>query len=116
MENKIEIRPWGYFEILSDQLGRKIKKLVIKPNQKISLQSHKLREEFWLIESGKGIVTLDEHEGMMFKGNFIHIPKKSKHRIWNHDSKDDLVILEVAYGLCDEKDIVRYDDIYNRIK
>ena len=114
MENNIELRPWGYFEILSDQPGRKIKKLVIKPNQKISLQSHKLRTEIWFIEDGKGVVTIDEGEGVVTKGSFVHIPLKSKHRIWNHDDKQDLVIIEIAYGKCDEKDIIRYDDMYNR--
>lgn len=104
MKNNIELRPWGYFEILSDCTNRKIKKLVISPNQKISLQSHKLRDEIWFVEDGRGIVTLDDNDGIVNKGSFIYIPAKSKHRVWNYSDTADLVILEIAYGECNEKD------------
>lgn len=114
MSTNAEIRPWGCFEILFQNQERTIKKLVIGPNQRISLQSHGLRHEFWFIESGKGLVTLNDTEQVYIKGNYIMIPRGTVHRVWNFDPKKDLIIIEIAYGVFKEEDIVRYEDDYGR--
>lgn len=109
-----EVRPWGLFEILFQNKERTIKKLVVTPSQRISLQSHGLRDEMWFIESGKGLVTLNDTEQVFIKGNYIMIPRNTVHRVWNHDNKNDLVIIEIAYGVFKEEDIIRYQDDYGR--
>lgn len=114
VENNTEVRPWGYFEILFQSNERTIKKLVVKPNQRISLQRHSLRDEFWFIENGKAIVTLGENEQVLIRGNYIMIPKGTLHRIWNFNREEDLVLIEIAYGVFKEDDIIRYQDDYNR--
>ena len=55
-----EDRPWGTFYVLVDQDNTKVKRLVVNPGQRLSLQSHKQRDEHWVITRGKALINLDD--------------------------------------------------------
>lgn len=109
-----ELRPWGHYEILLDSDKCKVKKITIKPTQRLSYQFHYNRKEIWTLISGAGILTLDEIHSNVSAGDVIQIDKKQKHRIHNnHDC--DLVFIEVQLGsYFGEDDIVRIEDDYGR--
>ena len=112
--NYKEERPWGKFENLTEDENFLVKKLTVKPNQKLSLQYHNKRSEYWVIVEGKGLITLDDKETICEPGSSFFIDKKKKHRIENLGSKD-LIIIEVQMGTkLSEGDIVRIEDIYGR--
>ena len=52
-------RPWGYYTVLADEADHKVKRIVVYPGQRLSLQKHQQRAEHWFVLSGKNIVTLD---------------------------------------------------------
>ena len=106
-----EERPWGWFETIQEGENYKVKKLFIKKGCRISLQSHDQRDEHWVVISGFGSVELDEMDRHIGTGGHIFVPKKHKHRI---TAAKDLVLIEVQMGVCDEKDIRRYEDDYGR--
>lgn len=91
-----------------------VKKLVLNPGKRISLQSHKFRAEHWFIVSGQGIAELDGQEIEVRPGNSIDVPIGGKHRI-SCSSDDPLVFIEVQTGFSfAEDDIVRYEDDFGR--
>jgi mannose-6-phosphate isomerase-like protein (cupin superfamily) len=108
-------RPWGYYKIIDNGEGYQVKRLFIKPEGKLSLQSHKFRSELWIIVSGNPSITKGEMKFISEPGKWIHIDKGEKHRIENLSDKE-IIIIEVQMGsYLGEDDIVRYDDIYGRI-
>jgi mannose-1-phosphate guanylyltransferase len=113
-ENLFE-RPWGtYFNALEEP-GFKIKKIVVKPNSRLSLQSHEHRSEHWVVVQGSALVTLDDKEIPRQRDEYIYIPKGSVHRLQNL-GQDDLILVEVQLGAyLGEDDIKRYQDDYNRV-
>lgn len=113
-ENLFE-RPWGtYFNALEEP-GFKIKKIVVKPDSRLSLQSHVRRSEHWVVAQGTALVTVGEQEIKMERDQYIYIPKGSIHRLQNL-GKDDLILIEVQLGdYLGEDDIKRYQDDYNRL-
>ncbi len=111
-KNIPEERPWGHFEVILDCSNHKIKKLYIKKGCCLSLQSHEQRNEYWIVVSGFGRVQLDDMERHLGVGGHILVPKKQKHRIW---AAVDMELIEIQMGVCDEKDIIRYEDDYGRI-
>lgn len=107
-------KPWGNYRTYEKRNGYLSKRITVNPGQSLSLQSHEHRSEFWIICDGEALVTCDEKENKLTKGDFIVIPQQSKHRLIN-ESKEKLEILEVQFGnLLSEEDIVRYEDIYGR--
>jgi mannose-6-phosphate isomerase-like protein (cupin superfamily) len=108
-------RPWGWYENLYDNSKTyKVKRLFVSPNQRISLQYHNNRSEHWVVVGGNGIVNLEDDNIMVDVGDYIFIPFASKHRI--QSGNDGIMIIEVQQGSsCDEEDIVRLDDDYNRV-
>lgn len=110
-------RPWGSYESLYKEDGSfLLKKIKVKPDSKVSLQSHEHRSEYWVIISGKGKVVIGDDIIYVATGSFIYIPKKVKHRIINECSKETLVFVEVQVGnILEENDIVRYEDDYGRL-
>ena len=85
-----------------------------KPS-KYCYQFHNFREEFWTIVNGEGMVIIDDKKHYVKCGEFIHIPKKAKHRISNSSKDTELVFIEVQCGeYFGEDDIVRLSDDYNR--
>lgn len=113
MDN-FEDRPWGRFYVLVDEKHTKVKKLVVKPGQRLSLQSHKLREEHWIVVKGAATVTINDVTTNYSYGQYVFVPKGAKHRISCFGS-EDVEIIEVQTGdAFPEEDIVRYQDDYLR--
>lgn len=111
-----EYRPWGTYQVLLDDDNCKVKKIVVKPGQVLSYQSHKLRNEDWIVVKGEGFVVLDDKKLTVKPGDHIHIPAGVKHRIGTESSPETLVFVEVQTGdYFGEDDIVRIDDIYGRV-
>mgnify|MGYP000023386901 CR=1 FL=1 len=109
-----EERPWGNYTILSTDEGCQVKKLVVNPGKRISLQSHKSRAEHWFIVWGKGIAELNGEEIEVGPGDSINVPIGSRHRI-SCSGSTHLIFVEVQTGSSfSEDDIVRYEDDYNR--
>lgn len=109
-----EQRPWGYYKILEDADTHKVKRICVKPNQRLSLQSHSKREELWIVLKGRGYVTLDDKDILVIPGSIVRIPMGAKHRVRN-DGVEDLEFIEVQTGTYfGEDDIVRYSDDYGR--
>lgn len=106
-----EERPWGSFTQFTKNTPSTVKIIFVRAGEKLSLQYHKHRSEFWKILSGKGEITIGESLFSAEKGDEFFIPKESLHRI---SASTDLEILEIALGEFDEDDIVRTEDIYGR--
>ena len=114
--NVYENRPWGKFEILLESKFCKVKRLVVHPNKRLSLQYHNFRSEHWLIVSGKAKIHLDNKNFILTPGQSIDIPMKSRHYIENKEKKD-LIIIETQLGTYfGEDDIIRIDDPYSRLQ
>jgi mannose-1-phosphate guanylyltransferase/mannose-1-phosphate guanylyltransferase/mannose-6-phosphate isomerase len=114
-DNYKEERPWGNFEILHEEEHLKVKKIVVKPGKRLSLQSHKRRSENWVIIRGSALVTLDEEEIPRSANQSVFIPAGARHRIKNA-GKEDVVFIEVQTGTyLGEDDIIRYEDDFNRV-
>ena len=107
-------RPWGSFEILSEGIGFKVKKIIVKPGASLSLQSHKHRSEHWIVVQGLAVVNIDESVKVIRAGESTYVPMGSKHRLQNKE-KEPLTIIEIQLGTyLGEDDIIRYEDIYSR--
>lgn len=109
-----EDRPWGYFETILEGEGFKVKRLLVKPKQRLSLQSHEKRSEHWTVVQGIATITVDRTVKDHKYNQSVYIEKKQKHRIENK-TNSDVQIIEVQCGdYLGEDDIVRYEDDYNR--
>ena len=107
-------RPWGYFTVLADEPDHKVKRIVVYPGKRLSLQKHQKREEHWFVVSGQGIVTLDGERLNKKCGESINIPCGSSHRIENPGTVE-LSFIEVQTGeYFGEDDIERLEDDYGR--
>ena len=120
MSNYIEHRPWGSFEHLLDEEYCKVKRIIVKPGQRLSYQYHHKRSECWVVVQGRATVTLDgkdfEYESDNQLGNIVNIPVGTKHRVRN-DEEIDLIFIETQTGTYfGEDDIVRIEDDYGRDK
>lgn len=110
-----EERPWGSFEILYEEKNLKVKRIIVKPGQRLSLQSHEHRSENWVILQGDAVVQLDEENIPLAPNQSVFIHKNVKHRIENKGNSD-VVFVEIQTGsYLGEDDIIRYEDDYNRI-
>lgn len=113
-EHLFEVRPWGRYEILSDEGHYKLKKIIVDPHAQISYQSHSRRSEQWFIISGQGEVIIDDSKIPVERGSSVFIPVGAKHRVRN-TGETPLEFVEVQIGTYfGEDDIVRYQDDYNR--
>ena len=113
-EHSFEHRPWGKFENLLEDKFCKVKKIIVYPKKRLSLQYHNLRSEHWLIVSGTANVHLDGKDFILLPGQSIDIPTKSHHYIENAKN-EDLIVIETQLGsYFGEDDIIRLDDPYLR--
>ena len=113
-EHTFEYRPWGKFENLLDDKYCKVKRIVVSPSKRLSLQYHNYRSEHWLIVSGVAKVHLNGQVITLNPGNSINIPVKSHHYIEN-ETNEDLIVIETQLGsYFGEDDIIRLDDPYDR--
>jgi mannose-6-phosphate isomerase-like protein (cupin superfamily) len=110
-----ETRPWGSFHVLDEGQGFKVKRIVVNPGGRLSLQSHKHRGEHWTVVTGIATVTVGDTKSDLIRSQSIDIPKGEKHRLENL-AAGPVEIIEVQFGdYLGEDDIIRYDDIYNRV-
>ena len=109
-------RPWGSYTVLHTDETYQVKKLVVNPGKRISLQSHEFRAEHWFVVSGRGTVELDSKKIEAGPGDSIDVPIGSKHRI-SCGKSDPLVFIEVQTGsYFGEEDIVRFEDDFGRLE
>ena len=107
-----EERPWGYFEQFTKNEVSSVKILTLKPLQKLSLQYHNKREEFWRFLDNPARVYLDDKIIEVTLNSEVFIPRKSIHRIEVYSLP--VRVLEIAFGEFYENDIVRVEDAYGR--
>ena len=112
-DKKHEERAWGLFDVLLDEEGIKVKRIVVKSGERLSLQLHTKREEKWFIVEGFGTVQVGSDEFDLEAGDSITIRKYEVHRVRN-SGLIDLVIVEIQTGDCQEDDIIRLEDDYGR--
>jgi len=109
-----ESRPWGGYQILYDGEDCKVKRITVNPGQRLSLQSHKHRQEDWYVVAGQGSVQLDHSEHSVQVDSRVFIAREQKHRVKNTGTVD-LVFIEIQTGTYfGEDDITRYEDDYGR--
>ena len=112
--NMVFTRPWGYYKILEKTNQHQVKRIVVNPNQRLSLQSHHHRQEKWIIIKGQGIAIIGDASIAVNVGDYVAIDKEMKHRI-SCTSDCPLEFIEVQLGdYLEEDDIIRYEDDYNR--
>lgn len=109
-----EQRPWGYFTILDDQKGHKVKRIGVSPGQRLSYQLHHKRSEHWFVVKGQATVTLDGVEHVLRPSEYIDIPVETAHRVANQGT-EEMVFIEIQHGsYFGEDDIERLEDDYGR--
>lgn len=113
-EHTTVYRPWGCYTVLGEGPGYKLKKIVVNPGQRLSLQLHHHRSEHWIVINGTAKVTIGAQEQMVHENESAFVPASTKHRLEN-PGKIPLEMIEVQNGkYLEEDDIVRFDDIYGR--
>ncbi len=115
-KKNIFYRPWGKFINLFKGKEFLIKELHINPKGILSLQKHNYRSEHWFITKGSPLITLNNNQFLKKQNEHIFIPVKSKHRIQNLGNKTVKIIEAQIGSLLKETDIIRYKDIYGRVK
>ena len=107
-------RPWGAWYVLDEGPGYKVKRIEVRPGQRLSYQTHARRAEHWCVVRGTATCLIDGSTVVVAEGDAVDIPVGAAHRISNlHDG--DLAIIEVQRGdYLGEDDIVRLEDDYGR--
>jgi len=107
-------RPWGAYTVLDESGGYKVKRIVVKPGKRLSLQKHFHRSEHWIVVSGTALVTKGGEEFLVRANESTYIPMGEIHRLENV-GKIPLVMIEAQVGeYVGEDDIVRIEDDYAR--
>jgi mannose-1-phosphate guanylyltransferase / mannose-6-phosphate isomerase len=108
-------RPWGSFTVLEEGEGYKIKRILVKPGARLSLQLHRKRSEHWVVVQGVARVTRNKEVFDVKTHQSTYIPRGAKHRIQN-PGREPLQVIEVQNGdYLGEDDIVRFQDDYWRV-
>ena len=111
-----DCRLWGWFESLIAMPVYQVKELTVNPGASVSRQSHKYWSEHWVVVCGTATVVLDEDLLTIGANESVYIQAGQKHRLSN-TKKDTLVVIEVQTGsYLGEDDIIRYEDVYNRVR
>jgi len=109
-----EQRPWGYYEVLSEETGHKVKRIVVQPGKRLSLQRHTNRAEHWYMLAGEAIITIDRNDRQVKSGQAVDIPRGTLHRMKN-SGKEPVMFIEVQTGdYLGEDDIERVEDDFGR--
>lgn len=107
-------RPWGYYDSIDTGDRFQVKRIVVNPGQRLSLQMHHHRAEHWVVVSGTALVTRNGEEVLLSENQSTFIPLGVKHRLENPGAIP-LEIIEVQSGsYLGEDDIVRFEDTYGR--
>ena len=109
-------RPWGSYTVLEDEQDCKVKRLVVKPGQVLSLQLHHRRCEHWTVVKGTAKVRVGDREFLLEQNQSTYIPLNTLHRLENPGT-EDIHLIEVQTGdYFGEDDIERLEDIYGRVR
>jgi mannose-6-phosphate isomerase-like protein (cupin superfamily) len=110
-----DTRPWGAWVVIDVGQGYVVKRITVRPGQRLSLQRHRHREEHWVVVAGTAQIVRGDESFMMEAGGVTRIPLGATHRIANPGAAD-LIFIEVQLGaLLAEDDIERLDDVYGRV-
>jgi mannose-1-phosphate guanylyltransferase / mannose-6-phosphate isomerase len=114
VEHRRNYRPWGHYQDIDNAVRSRVKRIVVKPGSRLSLQKHFHRSEHWVVVAGTAEVTLGSEVRIVHENESIYIPIGSVHRLAN-PGKIPLELIEVQVGsYLEEDDIVRLDDVYGR--
>jgi mannose-6-phosphate isomerase-like protein (cupin superfamily) len=109
-----ENRPWGSWHVLDEGDGFKVKRIVVNPSSRLSLQKHQFRAEHWVVVAGTATCTVGGETVTLHPGDTVDVEIGEQHRIANLGD-ETLVIIEVQRGsYTGEDDIVRLEDDYGR--
>ncbi|MBZ2163148.1 mannose-1-phosphate guanylyltransferase/mannose-6-phosphate isomerase [Alteromonas stellipolaris] len=107
-------RPWGSYDSIDNGSRFQVKRITVKPGEKLSVQMHHHRAEHWIVVSGSANVTIDETTKLVTENESVYIPIGSVHALEN-PGKIPLELIEVQSGAyLGEDDIVRFSDRYGR--
>jgi mannose-1-phosphate guanylyltransferase/mannose-6-phosphate isomerase len=107
-------RPWGSYQSIDMGERFQVKRIVVKPGGRLSLQTHHHRAEHWVVVRGTARVTIQDHTNILHENESTYIPIGSRHRLEN-PGKIDLELIEVQTGsYLGEDDIIRIEDDYRR--
>ena len=107
-------RPWGTYEDIDAAEGFRVKRIVVKPGGRLSLQRHRYRSEHWVVVRGRATVTRGEQTVVLEANQSTYIPVGEMHRLENAE-ETPLHLIEVQCGdYVGEDDIERIDDVYKR--
>jgi mannose-1-phosphate guanylyltransferase/mannose-6-phosphate isomerase len=115
-KKNVYYRPWGRYVNLFEGKGFLIKELFIKPEGILSLQKHHHRSEHWLVTQGMPEITLNKDSFSKKQNDHIFIPLEAIHRIQNPGNKPVKIIEAQVGSILKESDIVRFKDVYGRVK
>ncbi len=108
-------RPWGFYETLILGERFQVKRIMVEPGRRLSLQKHFHRAEHWVVVAGSALVTRDGEERLVHENESIYLPLGAVHRLEN-PGRIALTLIEVQSGsYLGEDDIVRLDDSYGRV-
>lgn len=108
------LRPWGWYETVSEVPGNKIKRIGVAPGQRLSLQKHHQRAEHWVVVLGQAEVAVGDRVLHLGPGEHVDIALGEVHRLTNR-TPEPVEIVEVQFGsYLGEDDIVRLSDDYGR--
>ena len=107
-------RPWGSYISIDSGENFQVKRLIVKPGKKLSLQMHNRRAEHWVVVKGVATVTVGDKTFELEQNQSTYIPVGTRHRLENK-AEELLEIIEVQSGdYLGEDDIVRYEDDFGR--
>ena len=107
-------RPWGLYFLIDQGQNFQVKRIIVNPGAKLSLQKHTHRSEHWIVVKGFALITRGKEEFNLNKNESTYIPKGTIHRLENIGEKH-LEIIEIQTGdYLGEDDIIRLEDLYKR--
>lgn len=113
-EHRKVYRPWGSYESIARGERFQVKRIIVSPGGRLSLQKHHHRAEHWVVVQGTAKVTRGDEQMLLAEDESTYIPLGTKHRLEN-PGEIDLILIEVQSGsYLGEDDIVRFDDAYGR--
>jgi mannose-1-phosphate guanylyltransferase/mannose-6-phosphate isomerase len=116
VEHRRVSRPWGTYESIGEGTRFQVKRIIVKPGCKLSLQQHHHRAEHWVVVRGTAQVTCGDRVSLLSEDQSTYIPLGERHRLSN-PGVIPLELIEVQSGpYLGEDDIVRFDDAYGRVK
>ena len=115
-KKNVYYRPWGRYVNLFEGKGFLVKELYVKSKSSLSLQKHYHRSEYWLVTNGKPLITINKNKFTKKPNESVFIPQGAIHRIENPYKRPVKIIEIQTVPILKESDIVRYQDIYGRVR